>query len=34
MIAEVSERLAVSKYRMKRFNMESFSLMELNEVEG
>jgi hypothetical protein len=33
-VAKVRERLAVSKQTMRRVQMESFSLMKLNEVEG
>jgi hypothetical protein len=33
-VAEVRERLAVSKQKMQKFDMERFSLKKLDEVEG
>jgi hypothetical protein len=33
-VAEVRERLAVSKQIMYKFHMERFNLKKLNEVEG
>jgi hypothetical protein len=33
-VAKVRERLAVNKQRSQRFDMESFNLKKLNEVEG
>jgi hypothetical protein len=33
-VAEVRERLAVNKLRLKRFYMERFNLKELNKIEG
>jgi hypothetical protein len=33
-VANVRERLAVSKQRTHRFHMERFNLKKLNEVEG
>jgi hypothetical protein len=33
-VAEVRERLSVSKQTMLRFHMERFKLKKLNEVEG
>jgi hypothetical protein len=33
-VAEVRERLTVSKQRMNRFFRERFNLQKLNEVEG
>jgi hypothetical protein len=33
-VAEVTERLAVSKQIMQRFHVEGFNLNKLNEVQG